>query len=541
MISTIRSLRRFLAGATMLLMSAWSAGAGSTTESVDYENDVAPIIAQHCSGCHQPNQSGPFPLLTFEDVATQAETIEAVIAEGYMPPWKPVDTGVKFVNERHINDHDREVISAWIAAGKPRGQRPQSSQVSAVGTAEQSDQTDWLLGQPDLVVSMKAPFKIPADGPDLYRSFVFEVGLTEDRWIKAMEVRPSARGAMHHALFFVDPTGKLRERHGSDGRTGFNGMSFLNAAWTGADGIAENFNRGLGGYVPGATPTRLPGDLARKLPAGSDIVMQTHFHPIGRSVTEQATLAIYFADKAPSHELIPLQLPPLFGIGAGIDVPAGEANFVVRHSYTLPIDVSAIEVGGHAHYICRSMRLDATLPGGRMRTLLRIEDWDLDWQDSYQFADAIDLPAGTRLDVCIKYDNSAANPSNPFTPPRQIAWGRESTDEMGSMILNLVARNESERDVLIKDIQRNTKNALRKRILSQQQKLGIHLPTRMPNVRLLMFFDQNGDQRIQSSEVPKRFRSRLFDFFDSDQDATLDEAEIRQLRTFISELMSDEK
>ncbi|MCC9599099.1 cytochrome c [Stieleria sp. JC731] len=522
-------------------MSALSASAGSITESVDYENDVAPIIAQNCSGCHQPNQSGPFPLLTFEDVATHAETIEAVIADGYMPPWKPVDTGIKFVNERCINDHDRKIISTWIAAGKPRGERPQPPQATLGDIAEQPEPTDWLLGQPDLVVSMKTPFEIPAEGPDLYRSFVFEVGLTKDRWIKAMEIRPSARGAMHHALFFVDPSGKLRQRHASDGRTGFNGMSFLSAAWAGAGGITENFNRGLGGYVPGAIPTRLPGDLARKLPAGSDIVMQTHFHPIGRTETEQATLAIYFADKAPSHELIPLQLPPLFGIGAGIDVPAGEANFVVRHSYTLPIDVSAIEVGGHAHYICSSMQLDATLPGGSMLTLLKIEDWDLDWQDSYQFADAIDLPTGTRLDVRITYDNSAANPSNPFTPPRQIAWGRESTDEMGSMILNVVAKDESERDVLIKDIQQNTKDALRRRILAQQQKLGISLPTRMPNMRLLMLLDQNGDQKIQSSEVPERFRSRLFDFFDNDQDATLDETEIRRLRTFISELMSDEE
>jgi hypothetical protein len=121
-------------------------------------------------------------------------------------------------------------------------------------------------------------------------------------------------------------------------------------------------------------------------------------------------------------------------------------KFVVRieDSFTLPVDVKAFAVGAHAHYLGKQMHLTATLPNGQIKKLLWINDWDFAWQDQYQFKEFVALPKGTRLDVKITYDNSAENPRNPSSPPKQVRWGEGSFDEMGSMSLAVVAANPGE-------------------------------------------------------------------------------------------------
>ena len=128
-------------------------------------------------------------------------------------------------------------------------------------------------------------------------------------------------------------------------------------------------------------------------------------------------------------------MPPLFGMGAGIDIDAGESDYLLHDEYILPIDIVGFEIGGHAHYLCRKMTMVATPPKSKSIELLRIDDWDLDWQDQYLFESPVPLIKGTRIIVDITYDNSAQNPENPFSPPRPIHWGRESTDEMGSITM----------------------------------------------------------------------------------------------------------
>jgi hypothetical protein len=269
--------------------------------------------------------------------------------------------------------------------------------------------------------------------------------------------------------------------------------------------------------------------------------MQTHFHPTGKEETEQAELALYFADKAPKHNLVSVQLPPMFGVGAGIDIPAGESNYEVTDSLTLPVDVQAIEVGGHAHYICRQMLLTADFPDGRHQELLRIEDWDLDWQDQYQFADTIDLPKGTVLKAKIVFDNSADNPENPFSPPQRIAWGRESTDEMGSVSLQMIAKNESDRPKLDELNQKRTRQAVQNRVRNQSGVLGGLGGGQLGRGGMLKLLDRNKDGQLQSQEIPERFRERLLDFLDANGDETLDAQELKKGRESLDKLMDERK
>ena len=496
----------------------------TTVVNLTFAEPIAAIVYDHCSSCHRPGQSGPFSLLTYSDVSQRAETIQAVIRDGYMPPWKAVHTGIDFSNDRRLSEKTKKQLTEWIDAKCPEGDPTKSPTPPKFPDG-------WSLGVPDIVVRMDRPFNIPADGPDVYRSFVFPINLPEDKWVKAIELRPTARGAVHHALFFLDIDGAAREQKSLDGQPGFAGMNFLKSRGNSLERMPESLSRGLGGYVPGATPNRLPGDLARYLPKGSDIVMQTHFHPSGKPEVEQAELGIYFADRAPKQKLVAVQMPPMFGMGAGLDIPAGKSDFVMHDEYVLPIDILAFEIGGHAHYICREMTMTATQPNGKATELLRINDWDLDWQDQYLYKNPVALPKGTKLTVDITYDNSAKNPENPFSPPRDISWGRESTDEMGSITMLVLAAAENERPVLELALQDRMRDAFGNRIRSQMGRIGGLLGGGNGlDGAFVKLLDRNRDGRLQKSEIPAKFRDRLLDLMDSNNDEQIDKSEMESSR-----------
>ena len=244
---------------------------------------------------------------------------------------------------------------------------------------------------------------------------------------------------VHHSLFFSDTTGGARKLDGLDGQPGFPGFGSI---FTVGDPLSA-LNGGLGGWVPGTTPAFLPEGIAMPLPKGSDFLLQTHFHPNGLAQTEKTVIGLYFGP-APARPMTQVQVPAFFGIRANIDIPAGETDYKVRGSFTLPADVDAVGVSAHAHYLGKEAKLTATLPSGEVRILLWIRQWEFNWQDQYLFQDLVPLPKGTRLDGELTYDNSAGNYRNPNTPPKRVRWGENSTDEMGSLLLNVVPHQASD-------------------------------------------------------------------------------------------------
>jgi hypothetical protein len=261
----------------------------------------------------------------------------------------------------------------------------------------------------------------------VFRNFVIPTKLTEDKWVRGVEFRPSARKVVHHAIFAHVPGGRFAARDGADGRPGFGGMSSVGLTNERSD------SQGLGGWAVGATPMMLPEGIAVRLPKGSDFLLQMHFHLSGKPETEKSLIGIYFADKAPEKDFFSVGLPALFGVGAGIDIPPGEKRFTLRDSYTLPGDVSVYSASAHAHYLAKEMKADATLPDGTVKPLIWIHDWDFNWQDAYVYKKPFTLPKGTRIDVTLTYDNSEDNPRNPISPPKRALWGEQSFDEMGSV------------------------------------------------------------------------------------------------------------
>ena len=168
---------------------------------VTFNRDIAPIIYQNCSVCHRPDQAAPFELLSYQHVAKKGKLIAKVTAGHIMPPWKAEPASYPYSDDRRLNEDQIALIQAWVKAGMPEGE----------GKAPDPPKfaSGWRLGEPDLVVEMPAAYHVPADGPDIYRNIGVSLGLTEDKWVTAIDMRPSARAVVHHVLYFADPKGQL--------------------------------------------------------------------------------------------------------------------------------------------------------------------------------------------------------------------------------------------------------------------------------------------------------------------------------------------
>jgi hypothetical protein len=426
--------------------------------SVTFSQHVAPILFANCTTCHRPGEAAPFQLMSYRDARPLAKAIAAATASRVMPPWKAAPGDVEFANARRLTDAEIETIQRWVADGALEGD---AKLLPALPRFTEG----WQLGPPDLAVTMREAFEVPANGPDVYRSFVVALNLDRDVWVRAIDFRPSARAVVHHSLFFLDATGAARDRDADDPGPGFRG-SMGGGVRLGGRGLggggglagllggngpndapADPISRvagGLGGWALGGRALELPDGLAFPVPKGSDLILSTHFHPSGNVQMEKSTVGLYFAPGPPTQAFTTIQLPPLFSVFEGIDIPAGQERYTVQDSFVIPIDVRAFSVGAHAHYLGKEMKLTATLPDGTVKTLLWITDWDFSWQERYRFKDFVTLPAGTRLDAFVSYDNSAANKRNPSRPPVRVTWGEESTDEMGSIGLQVVAATRGE-------------------------------------------------------------------------------------------------
>jgi mono/diheme cytochrome c family protein len=424
----------------------------TATGKVTFNGQIASIIYKNCSSCHRSGEAAPFSLLSYRDAATHGQIIAAATSARIMPPWRAEPASYAYRDERSLRDSDIALLRAWVDQGMPEGTgKPPDPPQFAAG---------WLLGEPDLVVEMPAAYHLKADGPDVYRNIALKLGLTEDKWITAIEMRPTARAAVHHVLYFADPNGRVHLKENDGSEPGFSGMR------------AGGATLPLGGWGVGAQPQFFPEGLALRLPQGSDLVLQYHFHPTGKPEVEKSAIGLHFAKEAPGRTLVSIQLPPVYSLFSGLDIPAGEKDFVIRDTYTLPVDIDAAGVSAHAHYLARKMKLTATLPDGEVKTLLAINDWNFNWQDQYFFRDLVALPRGTRLDADIHWDNSAENPNNPTSPPVRVAWGEQSKDEMGALTLIAVPHRQLDYRTLQRDVMQRRATLAQQRIFADPSLLA---------------------------------------------------------------------
>ena len=368
--------------------------------------DVYPLFATHCIGCHQDGGIGPFSLTTYERARPFAVQIGVMTATRKMPPWKPVEGCGDFVGARRLADRDISLIRAWIAGGAVEG--PKVTPVKPPDPA-------WALGTPDLLL-VSEQFAPPPVG-DTFRGFVLPpLSMTEDTYVRAVDVRPLAREFVHHVGVVVDTTGETARMDAADPQPGFD--------WF--DGAFALPLQMLGTWVPNAEPFSLPDGAAIRVPAGARIALQVHYHPHdGHIHPDREELGVYLAN-GPVQKLVS---NAQFYV-QDINLPAGANNVVVSTVLPVPEAMEVFAILPHMHYLGRSITAEAVLPGGARQCLVTIDDWDIAWQGSYRYAVPLRLPAGTTIHVSAVYDNSADNPRNPSSPPRDVRQGFLATDEM---------------------------------------------------------------------------------------------------------------
>ena len=409
------------------------------TQQITFTDHIASIVFNNCTSCHRPNEAAPFSLMNYRDVQKRGELIMDVIEDRYMPPWHAHSRDYEFQDHRGLSETEITLMRDWVESGMTEGDL---SNLPALPKFTDG----WQLGEPDLVVSMENGYTLYAEGPDIYRNFAIPLNLEEDKWIQAIEFRPGKRSVVHHSLFSYDTTGQAREQDAADPIPGYKSMG----------GEGQRGGNSLGGWAVGGIPKKLPEGLAFFIPKGADLILSTHFHPSGKEEKEVSTVGFYFSNEPPKERFTAIQLPPVFGALAGVNIPAGESNYTKTDSFVLPVDVKAFGVSSHAHYLGKRMKMTATLPNGEMKELLKITDWDFSWQEQYRYKDFVYLPAGTTLDGEVVWDNSEDNVNNPNNPPIRVTWGRESADEMGSVSLQMVASKKSEFGKLSQAIRNHT-------------------------------------------------------------------------------------
>jgi tetratricopeptide (TPR) repeat protein len=423
----LRSLRFLL---VVIAMPPWVAQAQTR---LTFTKDIAPIIWNRCATCHRPGEIGPFSLITYEDVRRHATQIADVTARRLMPPWKPVAGKGDFQSSRRLTDEELRLIQQWLASGAPEGDASRLAPLPDWSAG-------WRMGRPDLVVTMPEDFAVPADGTDVFRTFVMPIPVTAARYVRAIEFHPGNPRVVHHANLGVDRTRSSRQLDLRDPDPGYAGSMERDARYPEGQ---------LLGWTPGQAPHAVPDGTQWRLEPGSDLVVQLHLQPTGKRERVSVSVGFFFTSEAPTRTPVGLRLG-----SETIDIAAGDKQYVVADQYRLPVDVEVLAVQPHAHNLARQMEAKADLPDGTTRWLIAIDDWDFRWQDVYRYAEPFVLPKGTTLSIRYSYDNSDANARNPHHPPERIVWGQNTSDEMGDFWIQVIPRAVSDEPILTADFRR---------------------------------------------------------------------------------------
>lgn len=396
---------------------------------VTFYKDVLPVLQTHCQGCHRPGQVGPFSLTTFKQAAKWGETCLEEIEAKKMPPWKPAKNDL-LAGDRTVPADAVKVLEKWVAQGMPEGDPKDAPPPRKFAEG-------WTLGEPDLILEAPEEVTVGPDGRDLFRVLVIPTDLPEDRYITAMEVKPGNPRVVHHTLQMVDTTGRARQLEADahkkpkpDAQDRGPGYT-VRMGW----GFLPKPANMLGGWAPGLLPKRLPDGVGQLLPKGGDLCVQVHYHRTGKEEKDRTKIGLYFAKTPVKERYFSATTAGLFKI-----IPAGEKAFRVESTWDLTADVTVYRLIPHMHLLGRDIELLATLPGEEERSLIRIPEWDYNWQEQYELKEPLKLPKGTLLRVRATYDNSADNPNNPSSPPKAAKYGEQTTDEMCFVFLGVTSK-----------------------------------------------------------------------------------------------------
>lgn len=407
------------------------------TAQVTFTSDIADIIYNKCSTCHRPGEIGPFSLTNYDEVVAYGPTIKFVTQSKYMPPWKADPNYQHYIDENYLTDDQIKMIGDWVDSGAPYGNATEEPNFPDFPTGS-------AIGEPDLVLSFAESHLHKGNNKDEYRYFVLPSGLLEDKKLKAIELRPGNSRIVHHALFFQDVTGKAAQFDAATAEYGF-----LGTAGFDTDAVL-NYDQ-YPGFVPGQRARYFPDGMAQTMKAGADLVIQMHYAPFSSDEIDSSSVNLFFADETEVIDrevqdeiMLPFNLPGGF---FAFTIPANQTKEFVG-KWKLNQDLSFIGVFPHMHLLGKAWEVYIEKPDGSVENLIKIDDWDFNWQGGYYFKKFITASKGSTVIAKAVYDNTIDNPNNPSNPPRTVRWGENTTDEMYYLPLLYVPYKQGDEDII---------------------------------------------------------------------------------------------
>ena len=416
---------RKIAAATLgTLFAAAAPALAQAPADVTFARDVAPILQRSCQGCHRTGSMAPMSLVTYQEVRPWARSIREKVANRVMPPWHIDKTvGVReFANDISLSDAEIDAVVRWVDAGAPLGNPddlPPPIDWPA-GDVWRLAEENSDLGEPDLVIR-STPWTQASEGQDQWYQPIVETGLTEDRWVQALEVRPSLPGRpiVHHAVTYL-----LQEESPED----------FDAAVE-VPGSGSYFTE----YAVGKAGDVFREGTGKLLKAGSRVRFDLHYHSVGEEITDSTELGIwlYPRDYTPKYRVY-AQAMGVRQAMQTLDIPPGA---VTEHEAFIPLRLPARleNFQPHMHIRGKAMGMEAIYPDGRVEMLNYVGNFDFNWHVNYVYTDdsAPVLPAGTIIKLTAWHDNSSANRANP-DPTQWVGWGQRSYDDMYHAHVNVV-------------------------------------------------------------------------------------------------------
>jgi hypothetical protein len=379
-----------------------------------FHKDVEPLLQKSCQECHRPGEIAPMPLLTYQQARPWAKAMKAAVLKKQMPPWPADPHYGKFSNDRSLTSEEIAMLAAWVDAGAPEGD-------TADAPKPRTWVEGWNISKPDVVLEMPQAFEMPASGEVDYQYIVVPTHFTEDKWIQAVEIRPSDRTVVHHAVMFIREPGN---KWLADAKPG---VPFVPAAANAQQRFLNtqgNLNDVLAIYTPGMVPDVWEPGQAKQIKAGSDIIFQMHYTASGKAAKDRTRVGLVFAKEPPKQRIITVG-----ALNNRFTIPAGDANYKAEAVLPILNPVTVISLFPHLHLRGKAFQYEIIPPGGEPQTVLKVDNWSLAWQLSYKLEQPLKLAPGTRIRATAWWDNSPNNPANP-DPKKDVQWGEQSWEEM---------------------------------------------------------------------------------------------------------------
>ena len=417
-----------------------SQSSASIPKDVFFNEHVASIIHQKCATCHRPGESGPFDLLTYNDVYRRKKTIVKVTHSGYMPPWPADRSYSSFVGELYLTDDEKAILKKWVEQGAREGEASKKPTPPKFPVGSQ-------LGKPDMVIHLPKQYKIEGNNKDHYVIMKIPYEIPEDKYVRTIEFVPGNRKRVHHVngYMVVYDEGKKKDlrkgeyfvnNYETDERTVWKKLDIAND-----DGSFPLRIPSATNYLPGVVapiyPEGIGGFLMKK--KGAILLNDIHYGPSPKNEVDDSYFNVFFSNIPPDRKFGEFQLGT-YGVSKiepALMIPPDSIK-TFTSKYTVQNDISIVTINPHMHLLGKSFIAYAVDPDGNNIPLIKIDKWDFRWQYFYTYKKMLKIPRGSTIIVKATFDNTKSNPFNPFNPPRWVGernGSMSTTDEMLQFII----------------------------------------------------------------------------------------------------------